>query len=252
MTGKPYLVVSDVHLGAVPASTERAFREFLAYATRAAEGLLINGDLFDFWFEYRTVIPSKHYRVLAALADTVEAGVPVWFTGGNHDAWGGSFLREQVGIQLIDGPARMAWAGRQVLIAHGDGVGVGDRGYRALRWLIRHPLTVSAFRALHPDFGARIAGRASTTEAKVEIGGEEGRSRSRPIEDWAVEQLRADPTLDLVVAGHAHAPRIVEAEPGRFYVNSGDWIHHFSYVELPPGRDAPLLRYWTSNGHAAG
>src|SRR5690606_25210656 len=85
MMGKPFLVVSDVHLGAVPASTEASFRRFLDYARENASGLLINGDLFEFGVAYRSVIPSKHYRVLAKLADLVDAGVPVYFTGGNHD-----------------------------------------------------------------------------------------------------------------------------------------------------------------------
>ena len=94
--GKPFLVVSDVHLGAVPASTEASFRRFLDYVRENASGLLINGDLFEFGVAYRSVIPSKHYRVLAKLADLVDAGVPVYFTGGNHDhvEWGGHALED--------------------------------------------------------------------------------------------------------------------------------------------------------------
>src|SRR4028118_579595 len=103
MESKPVYVVSDIHLGAVPAATERAFRRFLDHVAEDASELLINGDLFDFWFEYRSVILREHYRVLAKLADVVEAGVPVSFVGGNHDAWAGSFLRDEVGVTLLDG-----------------------------------------------------------------------------------------------------------------------------------------------------
>lgn len=248
MTERAYYIVSDIHLGAVPAATERAFRGFLCHAASHASGLLINGDLFDFWFEYRTVVPARYYRVLAALAEVVEAGVPVAFVGGNHDAWGGRFLRDEVGLTLLDGPVEMRLGGRRALVAHGDGLGKGDLRYRALRRFIRHRWTVAAFRALHPDLGSRIALRASTTEEKAGNGHGEGRGRERFIEAWAVERLRADPALQLVVAGHSHRPALVELEPGRFYLNTGDWIHHFSYAVLPPDGSAPQLRTWPAGG----
>jgi UDP-2,3-diacylglucosamine hydrolase len=244
MDTRPYLIVSDIHLGAVPAATERAFRDFLAKATPGTSGLLINGDLFDFWFEYRTVIPRIHYRVLAALADVVDAGVPVSFVGGNHDAWGGAFLRDEVGVTLLNGPVEMELAGRRVLVAHGDGVGSGDLGYRMLKRLIRHPVTVGAFRVLHPDWGSWIANRVSSTEHKAEISDAASAGRASYIRRWAVEQLQSDPRIDLVVAGHSHVPVVEEILPGRHYANSGDWIHHRSYLELSPG-EPPALRNWS-------
>lgn len=97
---KPFLVVSDIHLGAVPASTERSFRDFLAYAKQQASGLLINGDLFDVWLASRHFVVRDHIRVLAAIADIVDAGIPVYFVGGNHDAleFGGEVLRDRGGL----------------------------------------------------------------------------------------------------------------------------------------------------------
>lgn len=247
MEEKPLLVISDVHLGAVPAQTERQFRAFLRYARDAASGLLINGDLFDFYFEYRSVVPRRHFRVLSALADLTEAGLPVWFVGGNHDAWTGDFLSDDVGLRVIEGPAILELAGRRCLVAHGDGVGSGDFKYRALRKVIRHPLTVAAFRQLHPDWGHRIAGAVSTTDDKARLNDPASASRSEPIHAWACRRLKEDPSLDLVLAGHCHTPTVVEVEPRRFYVNSGDWIEHFSYVELPPERIAePRLHRWAA------
>src|SRR4051812_36349674 len=90
---RPDYIVSDLHLGAVPDSTERAFGAFLEEVERSAASLLIVGDLFDFWFEYGSIIHGRHFRVLAALARLVERGIPVSMVGGNHDAWGGDFLR---------------------------------------------------------------------------------------------------------------------------------------------------------------
>ncbi|HSU17597.1 UDP-2,3-diacylglucosamine diphosphatase [Longimicrobium sp.] len=243
MSQKPVYVVSDTHLGAVPRETERAFRGFLAHVAAEARSLLINGDLFDFWFEYRSVILREHYRVLAALADVVDAGVKVWFVGGNHDAWAGSFLRDEVGIELLNGPVEMTLAGRRTLVAHGDGVGKGDYKYRTLKTVIRHPVSIAAFRFLHPDFGRRIAGVASSTERKAE-GDAAATGRAAFIQNWAEEQLRADPALDLVLAGHAHVAARVEVEPGRFYVNSGDWLRDYTYVVLPAAGGPPELRSW--------
>lgn len=239
---KPYLIVSDIHLGAVPEETERRFRRFLAHVAGAASGLLVNGDLFDFWFEYRTVVPAQHYRVLAALRDVVEAGVPISFVGGNHDGWGGSFLRDEVGLTMLEGPVEMEIGGRRALVAHGDAVGEGDLGYKALRRVIRHPVTVGAFRMLHPDLGARIAARVSTTEEKA-AGSDDSLSRASAIRKWATGVLRERPELGMVIAGHAHHPEVLEAEPGRYFVNSGDWIHHFTYVELAAG-EPPRLLTW--------
>lgn len=244
---KPVFVVSDLHLGAVPPRTEERFADFLAHVRGGGSELLINGDLFDFWFEYRTVIPRRHFRTLARLADLVDSGVPVSLVAGNHDAWGGDVLRSDVGITLLEGPEYMELAGRRTLVAHGDGVGRGDLGYRVLRRVIRSRPAVRGFRALHPDLGSRIAGLASTTDAKAAEGRTEGRSRAGEIVRWASEQLKTDPALDLVVAGHSHVPALVEVFPGRFYANAGDWINHFTYLVLAEDRP-PELREWPLTG----
>jgi UDP-2,3-diacylglucosamine hydrolase len=149
-----------------------------------------------------------------------------------------------VGIQLHQGPVEMTLAGRRTLVAHGDGVGRGDLKYRALKKLIRNPVTVGAFRALHPDWGRRIAGLASTTEHKAESGDQAARGRAAFIQSWAEEQLRADPGIQLVLAGHAHLASMTEVAPGRFYVNSGDWLRTYDYVVLPADGGPPQLRKW--------
>ncbi|MDQ3555947.1 MAG: UDP-2,3-diacylglucosamine diphosphatase [Gemmatimonadota bacterium] len=244
MQAKPYLVVSDIHLGAVPAATERAFRGFLGFAAETASGLLINGDLFDFWFEYRTVILREHFRVVARLAEVVESGLPVRFIGGNHDAWAGDFLASDVGIEMLQGPVELEIEGRRTLVAHGDGVGAGDLGYRALRRVIRNRVTVAAFRALHPDVGGRMAKLASSTDEKIETETAETNPRAQVIRRWAEERLLARPDLDLVVAGHAHEAVVAEVAPARFYANPGDWLHGWSYLELPPAGAPPVLRRW--------
>lgn len=243
MSEKPVFVVSDIHLGAVPDATEQSFRRFLRHVADSASRLLINGDLFDFWFEYASVIQSKHYRVLAALADVREAGVEILFVGGNHDAWGGSFLRDDVGVHLLPERSELILAGRKALVVHGDGVGKGDLGYRALKMVIRNRISIRAFRALHPDWAASLARLVSTTESKTGDTLERHARRAAALARWAEEQIERRPELDLILAGHTHTPAVFEFRPGRFYVNTGDWINHFTYLTLrEDGR--PDLRKW--------
>jgi UDP-2,3-diacylglucosamine hydrolase len=238
---KPDYVVSDIHLGAVPDATERAFITFLDHVGEEAASLVVVGDLFDFWFEYGEVIPGRHFRTLAALARLVDAGMAVHMAAGNHDAWGGSFLREHVGVTFHTAPFHVELGGRRALVAHGDGLGKGDLKYRALKALIRSPVAIGAFRALHPELGLRLARAVSSTEHKAGTDpAAEGRAAF--LESWAMDQLAADPTLWCVVCGHSHLPVLREHAPGRYYLNSGDWITHYTYFTVSPA--GPVLRHW--------
>ena len=240
LTG-PVYIASDIHLGAVPAETERRFVDFLDHVAGDASRLIVNGDLFDFWFEYGEVVPGRHFRTLAALARVVEGGVPVVLVGGNHDAWGGRFLRDEVGLELIDGLWRTELAGAASLVAHGDGLGAGDLKYRMLKATIRSRAAVWGFRALHPELGMRLARAVSSTETK---GHSEtaAQGRARFLREWGAQQLKQDPTLRYVICGHAHVPEMIEVEPGRLYLNAGDWIRHRTYLSIDTNGAA--LRVW--------
>jgi UDP-2,3-diacylglucosamine hydrolase len=242
---KPDYIASDMHLGAVPDARERAFLQFLEHAGAEAGSLLINGDLFDFWFEYGAVIPGKHFRVLAALSALVDAGVPITFVGGNHDAWGGRFLREEVGLQVCSGIVRLTLGGKPALVAHGDGLGAGDLRYRLLKSVIRNRVVIGVFRAVHPEIGLRLAQAVSRTETRQDDDALRGRAQF--LEQWGRARLAEDPGLQWVVCGHAHLPACVEVGNGRFYLNAGDWIRHNSYIVIPQDGE-PLLRYWPQSG----
>ncbi len=228
------VVVSDIHLGAVAKANARAFLAFLEEVDRWGDELLINGDLFDFWFEYREVIPRGQLDVLARLRRLVEGGVPVLFMGGNHDAWGGSFLRDEVGIEVLEEPTRRRIAGRRAYIAHGDGLGPADRGYRVLRRAARSPVGRGLFRWVHPDLGLPLARLASGTRRTQAGGVRNESSRASLLARHAVEVLAAHEDVDLVVFGHSHRPEVTELAPGRFYLNSGDWLHHNSFAVVTP------------------
>ena len=239
---KPDYVASDIHLGAVPGETERTFLRFLEHVGAHAGQLLLPGDLFDFWFEWGQLIEGKHFRVLAALADIVEAGVPVTMIGGNHDAWGGRFLVEEVGMTFSTAPLRLRLGGLETLVAHGDGVGVGDIRYRMLKAFIRSRVAIAGFRFLHPELGLKLAHKVSTTEEKGQD--DPGhKSRARYIQEWALAVLRDQPELELVVCGHSHMPVLQEVSPGRWYMNAGDWVRNRSYATVEEGV-GPVLREW--------
>ena len=243
MSEKPIHFASDVHLGAVPIETERAFVRWLMHTADCASELILNGDLFDFWFEYGSVIPGGHTRALGALAELVDGGLPVTLMGGNHDWWGGKFLTDDIGLTFQRGPVVRDLAGLRTLIAHGDGLGRGDLPYRILMSTLQSRGARWLFRWLHPDLGAALASRISQT--KDRLGGPTAaeQSRSKVLYEWAIEKLAAESDLDLIVLGHAHIPLVHQTAPGRYYVNLGDWISHRSYLVLEEG-ERPSLETW--------
>jgi len=231
------LIVSDAHLGAAPPAHEEAFRAFLSGIGDRTRDLVINGDLFDFWFEYGTVIQRRHFSVLRILRSLVDSGVRVRLVAGNHDFWGGSFLTEEIGIELLDGPVRTTLGGRQAILAHGDGLGSGDLGYKALKKVIRGRPARAAFRWLHPDLSAGIIRVVSRTESRH--GGTpdaESLGRSERLHEWTTAQFEAAPEVEVAALAHCHVPEIREIVPGRFYVNSGDWVQHCSWAEFEADR----------------
>jgi UDP-2,3-diacylglucosamine hydrolase len=227
---KPSVIVSDLHLGAVPDTVQRDFLSFLGHWHGAAETLLINGDLFDFWCEYSTVIQSQHFHTLRALADLRDSGVRLILVGGNHDAWGGPFLKEKIGIELADGPIELEMAGHKVLVAHGDGIGPGDLGYKMLKRVIRSRPFRGFMRLIHPDMASVIANRVSRTSDRAEHGLARAKKTAATLETEALQLMEERPDLDLVVFGHSHTPALKAVGDRRFYVNSGDWIAHRTYT----------------------
>jgi len=230
------IVVSDAHLGAAPPEAERTFHEFLVWSADHTTDLIINGDLFDFWFEYQTVIMRHHFRTVRLLADLVDSGMRIRYMGGNHDFWAGSFLRDEIGIELLDGPVITTVGGRRTYIAHGDGLGPGDRGYKALRSVIRSGAAIRAFRFLHPDHSARLIDAVSQTEKRYGHGPTGPDEPCVPIlEALARELLADDDSLQLVVFGHSHYPQLVEVDTDRHYLNTGDWMAEFTWGEISLG-----------------
>jgi UDP-2,3-diacylglucosamine hydrolase len=228
MAQAPVFVLSDAHLGIGPRDGERTLLALIARARREASRLIINGDLFDFWFEWTHVMPRAGYRVIAALADLKESGVPVTLVAGNHDCWGGDLLREDAGIEYLMTPWSGTLHGWRVRVEHGDGLRPkADAPYRRLRAVIRHPLSIAAFRWLHPDVGTWIALRSSHTSRNMRP--PDGGAALREV---AERTLEADPTLDLYVFGHTHAQALGRVSTGGIYANPGAWLDSPSFLRL--------------------
>jgi UDP-2,3-diacylglucosamine hydrolase len=236
-------LASDAHLGATLPEQERAFMAWLEHAAGAASRIVVNGDLFDFWFEYRTGPTRGYDEILALLRSIVDGGTPITLMGGNHDWWGGRYLTDEIGVEFLREPVVRDFAGHRTFLAHGDGLGEGDLGYRLLKPVLRGPLTRWAFHMLPPAVGDRVAGRASRTGGRWAEPNERQLERARALDAWAAGKLAAEPELDLVVLGHTHVPSIREVEPGRWYVNAGDWVYRRTYLVLESGRP-PLLTEW--------
>lgn len=242
MNTERVVVVGDAHLGSAAPGDERAFHEFLAAVPAFGTRLLIVGDLFDFWFEYRAVIPRKPFRTLAKLAAVVERGLPVEVFGGNHDRWGGDFWDRDLGVAFHREEADLALAGRAAHVVHGDGLAETKLGGRVIHRVFRSPLTVGAFRVLHPDLGFHLAGRLSGGLAEGNRSDAAITAAAVSQERWARRYLAAHPATQLVVMGHTHRRALVEVAPSRYYLNAGQWMRDRHYAVVTAERID--LRAW--------
>jgi len=217
------LVVADAHLGQVPPAIESAFHSFLEAVPDLGEALLINGDLFDFWFEYGAVIPRRHFGTVAKLQALRAKGIAITLIGGNHDRWGGDFLSKDLGIGFHGGAAEIDVAGRRAFVAHGDGLTEQHWSAQLMHRVTRHPVTVRLFRALHPDLGFWIAHRLSGTLADS--------TRDPAVLDRAARaQAQYAEDLGLVILAHTHRPALVELGNGRAYLNPGAFLDGYRYA----------------------
>jgi UDP-2,3-diacylglucosamine hydrolase len=237
--------ISDAHLGAAPPELEAdrlaRLHDFLNSLPGRADALFIVGDLFDFWFEYRTAIPRRYFDTLALLKRLCSSGIEITYLNGNHDFWLGPFLSETIGIRTHHGALPLELQGLRIWLHHGDGLTGGDLGYLILRRVVRHPASIALYRLLHPDLGIPFARWISHFSR-------DAREQRRFDGDrlWReVAQPRFEAGFDAVMIGHFHHT-YEHREGGREFFVLGDWISHFSYVALEQGR--LRLAVWPGHG----
>jgi UDP-2,3-diacylglucosamine hydrolase len=226
--------ISDAHLGGscLPFGNHTGHNlvHFLRSIRQDAEILYIVGDLFDFWFEYRSVVPSAGARVVFELYALTQAGVRVVYIPGNHDIWPGSYLSREVGLDVSQGPVTVSHQGLRIRIVHGD-EHRRDWRFRLSRGILRNPVCIKLFRLLHPDLGTMLARRTSR------LSDYQGRSCTQrgweAFRDVARETLDGD--IDTLVCGHYHRPLVEPMGKGTLVV-LGDWITEDTFAVLEDGR----------------
>lgn len=230
--------ISDVHLLFKEDEKEKQKREKLFDFFKILENndiLVLAGDLFDFWFEWNHVIPKYWFEVFHRLKNMIDSGVTVYFITGNHDFSYGDYFSKSIGMKCFNESLEIEAGGKRFYIAHGDGLAGRDRGYRILKKIMRNGVSKSLFRTFaHPDLGMNISKWASHSSRKMvkidkEVWSEEYYkfARSKFIKGF-----------DYVIMGHLHTP--FRREEGKnVYLNTGDWINHFSYGKFD-GKDLSL------------
>jgi UDP-2,3-diacylglucosamine hydrolase len=244
---RPIYVISDAHLDVVSTDAERVKSERLLAFWRLVEDrqadLVILGDLFDFWFEFKNAIPRYHFEHLMALRRLIEAGRKVWYVAGNHDFWAGPFLRDRLGIEYCADELELNYSGRRLCFAHGDGWMPGEHGYRLMKRVFRNRLSIAMFRLISPDIGFPLARWVS---------GQSRQRRTLPprvIDTYTrIAQQRLSWGIDALFTGHLHTPLHCRWPEGE-WICTGDWIEHFTYVVID-GLDSRLMRWQDGGAHA--
>jgi UDP-2,3-diacylglucosamine hydrolase len=225
--------VADAHLGFgsrdEELTKEKSLVQFLHRVADTAESLYILGDLFNFWFEYASVIPRKHIRILLALRELTDRGVDVHYLAGNHDFWLGDFFPHDLGVRVYTEPIDVTIDGKRFWISHGDGLMKKDRGYRLLKRVLRNPLSVRLYGLLHPD----LAFGTAAFFAKLSRKHPAFPDRDSDYIEAAEEKFNQG--FDCVVLAHTHSPLFREKD-GHTYVNTGDWMRYFTYAVFEKGK----------------
>ncbi|HSH52906.1 MAG TPA: UDP-2,3-diacylglucosamine diphosphatase [Bacteroidales bacterium] len=224
---------SDVHLG-LPnynesLNREKLFVRWLDKIKHDAKEIILLGDIFDFWFEYKRAIPRGYTRFLGKLCELTDSGILVHFFTGNHDMWIFDYLPKETGVILHKEPIVKEYSGKNFYLAHGDGLGPGDNSYKLLKKIFASRFSQWLFARFHPNIGIWIANTWSThsrySREKKPFEGED--------KEWLIlysKKLLKSENFDYMVYGHRHLPMDIKLNEKTRYINLGDWITNFTYA----------------------
>ena len=254
---KKIYFASDFHLG-VDARLSSREREqqivrWLDMIKEDAAEIYLVGDVFEFWFEYKTVVPKGFTRLLGKLASLRDAGIPIYFFTGNHDMWMFRYFEEELGIPTYRKPIVRELMGKSFFIGHGDGLGPGDRGYKLMKKVFANPFCQWLFERLHPNFGIWLANywsgksRKATKPKKYRFLGAEGEW----LAVYANRKLESQP-IDYFIFGHRHLPIDFTLKNGKSrYINLGEWMNHNSFAVFD-GENLGIEFFENENGKVYG
>lgn len=242
---------SDFHLGLDrPLSSrhrERIIIQWLDSIMDDATSIYILGDLFDYWYEYKNVVPKGHIRLLAKLAEFVDNGISVHLFTGNHDMWMFGYLEDELQLKLYKEPQSVELQNKKLLLGHGDGLGPGDKKYKIMKKIFSNKFNQWLFSKLHPDFALRLMRYSSRKSRDADV---EEMSFLGSEREWLVqysERKLKSQHYDYFLFGHRHLPiDFTLSNNLSRYINTGDWINHYSYARMENGH-ITLEKYETNN-----
>ena len=231
---KKVYFASDQHFGAptpeLSAPREKKFVAWLDEVKVDAEAIFIVGDLFDFWFEYKTVVPKGFVRVLGKLAEIRDSGIPIYFFVGNHDLWMDGYFEKELNIPVYHDNQEYTFGDKTFLVGHGDGKGPGDMGYKRMKKVFTNPFSKWLFRWLHPDIGVGLAQYLSVKNKL--ISGDDDVTYLGEENEWLIiyaKKKLETKHYNYLVFEHRHLPMKLTVGDNAEYVNLGDWISYFTY-----------------------
>jgi UDP-2,3-diacylglucosamine hydrolase len=240
-TNGPVYFISDFHLG-IPNHAESLKRErkiirWLDEVSTHASRIYLMGDVFDFWFEYKHVVPKYFVRLLGKLAELSDKGIQIEMFTGNHDMWAFDYLEKEIGITIHRKPMQLELQGKTLYIGHGDGLGPGDAGYKLLKKVFSNKICQWLFARLHPNFSI---GMANYWSRKSRLGNQEKEEFLGEGNEWLLiyskEKAKQDPSIDYFIFGHRHLPLDMAVSEQARYINLGDWFNWCSYACLENGK----------------
>lgn len=232
---------SDFHLGSPGRldthQREKLIVQWLDEMKGDMKALYLVGDVFDFWFDYKKVVPRGFIRILGKLAELKDRGVEIYYFTGNHDLWMFDYLKKELDIPIYHEPIEVELQNKKLMIGHGDGLGPGDHGYKRLKKLFSSPVAQTLFRWIHPDLGIGLADYFSSKSREAQDAVQQFLG---PDKEWLIqyaEKTLLDKSFDFFVFGHRHLPIDYTLKNGSSrYINLGDWLQFQSYAVLKGGQ----------------
>jgi len=231
---KKIYFASDNHLGAPDYNSslerEKHFVQWLDFIKKDAQEIFLLGDLFDFWFEYKKVVPKGFVRVLGKIAEISDNGIPIHYFVGNHDLWMNDYFKKELGIKVYRKPKDFNIMNKTFYIGHGDGLGPYDNGYKIMKKVFTNSFAKFLYRIIHPDIGIGI-GQYFSQKNKI-LSGEKDINFLGDDKEWLAKYSRKklqEKHRDYFIFGHRHLPIQIELNQNSKYINLGDWINHYTY-----------------------
>lgn len=230
--------ISDVHLGIqtkdIEKSKQKELIQTIEKAAKETDALFLVGDIFDYWFEYKEVVPKGYSRFLGLLSNLSDSGFPITYFSGNHDFWLGKYFAEECGLKVRYDALNVEIGGKQFEIVHGDGLGEGDYGYKMLKWVLQRKTLQWMYLKMHPNWGIGLARWASGTSRQYTEDHTDYGEKEYLIK-YAKSVADSKP-IDYFVCGHRHIPKIISLNDRAKYVNLGEWLFHRSYGVFKDGQ----------------